>query len=214
MFKRALVLSAGLLSLMLLPHDAEAFWYARGWRGGVAVGGFRPPAVVTPYYLHGCLRCAPYYHPAIAAALAARAAAMAGGAGAGAAVGAAPPSPAADTPAPMPQTATAAPPASGQASGDDAASTSSNSASSKSADAAPSAAPSGKDKASACAAGLSKDSKAIYDATAPHVTNLSALKNAVVTSTRQLAMSGRIAQATAKSSAQAAGKCLELLAGN
>ena len=54
----------------------------------------------------------------------------------------------------------------------------------------------------------------IYDATAPHVTNLSALKNAVVTSTRQLAMSGRIAQATAKSSAQAAGKCLELLAGN
>jgi hypothetical protein len=214
MFKRALVLSAGLLSLMLLPHDAEAFWYARGWRGGVAVGGFRPPAVVTPYYLHGCLRCAPYYHPAIAAALAARAAAMAGGAAAGAAAGAAPPPPAADTPAPMPQTATAAPPASGQASGDDAASTSSNSASSTSADAAPSAAPSGKDKASACAAGLSRDSKAIYDATAPHVTNLSALKNAVVTSTRQLAMSGRIAQATAKSSAQAAGKCLELLAGN
>ena len=32
MFKRALVLSAGLLSLMSLPHDAEAFWYARGWR--------------------------------------------------------------------------------------------------------------------------------------------------------------------------------------
>src|SRR5690348_7454107 len=51
MIKRALVLSAGLLSLMLLPHHAEAFWYARGWRGGVAVGGFRPPAVVTPYYL-------------------------------------------------------------------------------------------------------------------------------------------------------------------
>jgi hypothetical protein len=213
MLKRALVLSAGLLSLILLPHDAEAFWYARGWRGGVAVGGFRPPAVVTPYYLHGCLRCAPYYHPAIAAALAARAAAMAGGAAAGAAAGAAPP-PAADTPAPMPQTATAAPAPSAQASGDDAASTSSNSASSKSADAAPSAAPSGKDKASACAAGLSKDSKAIYDATAPHVTNLSALKNAVVTSTQQLAMSGKIAQATAKSSAQAAGKCLELLAGN
>jgi hypothetical protein len=213
MFKRALVLSAGLLSLMSLPHDAEAFWYARGWRGGVAVGGFRPPAVVTPYYLHGCLRCAPYYHPAIAAALAARAAAMAGGAAPGAAAGAAP-SPAADSPAPMPQTATAAPTPSGQASGDDAASTSSNSASSKSADATPSAAPSGKVRASACAAGLSKDSKAIYDATAPHVTNLSALKNAVVTSTRQLAMSGRIAQATAKSSAQAAGKCLELLAGN
>lgn len=214
MFKRALVLSAGLLSLMLLAHDAEAFWYARGWRGGVAVGGFRPPAVVTPYYLHGCLRCAPYYHPAIAAALAARAAAMAGGAAAGAAAGAAPPPPAADTPAPMPQTATAAPAPSGQASADDAASTSSNSASPKSADASPSAAPSDKDKASACAAGLSKDSKAIYDATAPHVTTLSALKNAVVTSTRQLAMSGRIAQATAKSSAQAAGKCLELLAGN
>jgi hypothetical protein len=213
MFKRALVLSAGLLSLMLLPHDAEAFWYARGWRGGVAVGGFRPPAVVTPYYLHGCLRCAPYYQRAIAAALAARAAAMAGGAAPGAAAGAAPP-PAADSPAPMPQTATAAPTPSGQASGDDAASTSSNSASSKAADAAPSAAPSGKVRASACAAGLSKDSKAIYDATAPHVTNLSALKNAVVTSTRQLAMSGRIAQATAKSSAQAAGKCLELLAGN
>ncbi len=214
MFKRALLLSAGLLSLMLLPPDAEAFWYARGWRGGVAVGGFRPPAVVTPYYLHGCLRCAPYYHPAIAAALAARAAAMAGGAGAGAAAGVAPPPPAADTPAPLPQTATAAPTPSGQASADDAASTSSNSASSKSADAAPSAAPSGKDQAQTCAAGLSKDSKAIYDATAPHVTNLPALKNAVVTATRQLAMSGKIAQASAKSSAQAAGKCLELLAGN
>ena len=82
MFKRTLLLfaglSAGLLTLIGPPHDAEAFWYARGWRGGVAVGGFRPPAVVAPYYLNGCLRCAPYYHPAIAAALAARAAAMAG----------------------------------------------------------------------------------------------------------------------------------------
>jgi hypothetical protein len=210
MIKRALVLSAGLLSLMLLPHHAEAFWYARGWRGGVAVGGFRPPAVVTPYYLHGCLRCAPYYHPAIAAALAARAAAMAGGAAA--AAGAAAPPAAAEAPAPVPQTA-AAPAAPGQASSDDAASTTSNSGSSNTAGAASSAAPSGKDQASTCAAGLSKDSKAIYDATASRVTSLSALKNEVVTQTRQLAMSGKIAQATAKSAAEAAGKCLELLAG-
>jgi hypothetical protein len=54
---------------------------------------------------------------------------------------------------------------------------------------------------------------AIYDATAPcHQPR--ALKDTVVTETRQLAVSGKIAQATAKSSAQAAGQCLELLAGN
>jgi hypothetical protein len=63
MFKRTLLLSAGLsaglLTLIGPAPDAEAFWYARGWRGGIAVGGFRPPAVVAPYYLNGCLRCAP-----------------------------------------------------------------------------------------------------------------------------------------------------------
>ena len=211
MFKRTLLLSAGLsaglLTLIGPAPDAEAFWYARGWRGGIAVGGFRPPAVVTPYYLNGCLRCAPYYHPAIAAALAARAAAMAGGAAA--AAGAATAAPA---PAPQPTTAAAAAPT-GQPSSDDAAA-SNNAGSSSTADASSSPAPSGNDKASACAARLSKDSKAIYDATAPHVTSLAALKDTVVTETRQLAMSGKIAQATAKSSAQAAGQCLELLAGN
>ena len=115
-------------------------------------------------------------------------------------------------PAPQPATTAAAAPA-GQPSGDDAAA-SNNAGASSTADASSSPAPSGKDKASACAARLSKDSKAIYDATAPHVTSLAALKDTVVTETRQLAMSGKIAQATAKSSAQAAGQCLELLAGN
>jgi hypothetical protein len=57
MLNRTIALSVGLMSLMLAA-DANAFWYARGWRGGVAVGGFRPPAVVAPYYLGGCLRCA------------------------------------------------------------------------------------------------------------------------------------------------------------
>src|SRR5262245_11283014 len=212
MSKRTIVLSVGVLTLMALPHDADAFWYARGWRGGVAVGGFRPPAVVAPYYLNGCLRCAPYYHPALAA----RAAAMAGGAaaaapasGGAAAPAAAPPAPA--TAAPPSTTAVAAPSDQG---GNDDGSGASNSGGSTPAAAPSSAASSGKDKASACAAGLSKDSKAIYDATAPHVTSLSTLKDTVVTETRQLLMSGKIVQASAKSSAQAAGKCLELLAGN
>jgi hypothetical protein len=213
MFERTVVLSAGLLTLMAFPQDADAFWYARGWRGGVAVGGFRPPAVVAPYYLNGCLRCAPYYHPAIAAALAARAAAMAGGGAAGAA-----PAPAATPSASAPQSTTAAAVPADQGADDDAASSvnsgSSDSGSSKSAGASTSSASPGTDKASACAAGLSKDSKAIYDATASHVTSLSTLKDTVVTATRQLVMSGKIAQASAKSSAQAAGKCLELLAGN
>ena len=154
MFKRTLLLSAGLsaglLTLIGPAPDAEAFWYARGWRGGIAVGGFRPPAVVTPYYLNGCLRCAPYYHPAIAAALAARAAAMAGGAAA--AAGAATAAPA---PAPQPTTAAAAAPT-GQPSSDDAAA-SNNAGSSSTADASSSPAPSGNDKASACAARLSKE---------------------------------------------------------
>jgi hypothetical protein len=216
MLKSALAVSIGFLTLTAAA-DADAFWYARGWRGGVAVGGFRPPAVVAPYYFNGCLRCAPYYHPAIAAALAARAAGMAGAAAAGAAAGAAASPPAAAAPAPAPPSSSAAATPSDQDSNDDAASSSGNGGGQQTA-AAPSAssssASSGKDKASACAAGLSKDAKAIYDATASQVGSLATLRETVVTQTRQLVMAGKIGQGTAKGSAQAAGECLAMLAHN
>jgi len=224
MLKRTIALSAGLLTL-IAAADANAFWYARGWRGGVAVGGFRPPAVVAPYYLGGCLRCAPYYHPGLAAALAARAGVAAGiAAGAAAAGAAAAPPPAAApapaAPAPSSSAAVAAP--SGQDSDGNAAAGSANGGAQQVA-AAPSAsaatsssssATSGKGKASTCAAGLSKDAKAIYDATAPQVGSLATLRETVVEQTRSLVMAGKIGQTSAKSSAQAAGECLALLAHN
>jgi hypothetical protein len=219
MLKRTIALSAGLMTLFLAA-DANAFWYARGWRGGVAVGGFRPPAVVAPYYLNGCLRCAPYYHPGLAAALAARAG-VAAGVAAGAAAGAAAAG-AAAAPAPAAPSSSAAAAAPSEPDGDDNAAGSSNGGGQQTA-AAPSAsaaasssssASSGKGKASACAAGLSKDAKAIYDATAPQVGSLSTLRETVVEQTRSLVMAGKIGQGTAKSSAQAAGECLAMLAHN
>jgi hypothetical protein len=219
MLKRTIALSAGLMTLFLAA-DANAFWYARGWRGGVAVGGFRPPAVVAPYYLNGCLRCAPYYHPGLAAALAARAG-VAAGVAAGAAAGAAAAG-AAAAPAPAAPSSSAAAAAPSEPDGDDNAAGSSNGGGQQTA-AAPSASAaassssstsSGKGKASACAAGLSKDAKAIYDATAPQVGSLSTLRETVVEQTRSLVMAGKIGQGTAKSSAQAAGECLAMLAHN
>jgi hypothetical protein len=220
MLKRTLALSAGLLTLVVAA-DANAFWYARGWRGGVAVGGFRPPAVVAPYYLNGCLRCAPYYHPGLAAALAARAGVAAGVAAGAAAEAAAPPPAAAPAPAPAaPSSSSAAAAPTDQGSDDDAPSSSGNAGGQQTA-AAPSAssaasspASSGNAKASACAAGLSKDAKAIYDATAPQVASLATLRETVVEQTRSLVMAGKIGQGTAKSSAQAAGECLAMLAHN
>ena len=221
MLKRTIILSTVLMTLVLAA-DANAFWYARGWRGGVAVGGFRPPAVVAPYYLGGCLRCAPYYHPGLAAALAARAGVAAGvAAGAAAGAAAAPPPAAAPAPAPAaPSSATAAAPA-GQ-DGDDNSASSSNGGGQQTAaapaasasDASSSSASPGKGKASACAAGLAKDAKAIYDATAPQVASMATLRETVVEQTRSLVMAGKIGQATAKSSAQAAGECLAMLAHN
>jgi hypothetical protein len=215
MLKRTIALSAGLLTL-IVAADANAFWYARGWRGGVAVGGFRPPAVVAPYYLNGCLRCAPYYHPAIAAALAARA-----GVAAGVAAGAAAAPPPAAAPAPAAPSSSAAAAAPSDQDGDENAASSSGNGGGQQTAAAPSAstspssaASSGKGKASTCAAGLSKDAKAIYDATAPQVGSLSTLRETVVAQTRSLVMAGKIGQGTAKSSAQAAGECLALLAHN
>jgi hypothetical protein len=227
MLKRTFALSAVLLTLAVAA-DANAFWYARGWRGGVAVGGFRPPAVVAPYYLGGCLRCAPYFHPGVAAALAARAGVAAGvaaGAAAGAAAAgaaAAPPPPPAPAPAPAaPSSSSAAGAPTDQGSDDNAASSSGNAggqqtaaAPSASASSSSSSAASGKGKASACAAGLSKDAKAIYDATAPQVGSLATLRETVVEQTRSLVMAGKIGQGTAKSSAQAAGECLAMLAHN
>jgi hypothetical protein len=223
MLNRTIALSVGLMSLMLAA-DANAFWYARGWRGGVAVGGFRPPAVVAPYYLGGCLRCAPYYHPGLAAALAARAGVAAGVAAGAAAAGeaAAPPPPAA-APAPAAPSSSAAAAAPSDQSGDDNAASSSGTGTGQQTAAAPAASAStasassaspGKGKASACAAGLAKDAKAIYDATAPQVGSMATLRETVVEQTRSLVMAGKIGQASAKSSAQAAGECLAMLAHN
>src|SRR4051794_7025015 len=83
-------LAAGMATAVSAP--ADAFWVARGWHGGVAVGGFRAPSVARDVYYPRCWRCAPVY-PAGAVA----GAALAGAAVAGAAMAA--PAPVAQVPA-------------------------------------------------------------------------------------------------------------------
>jgi hypothetical protein len=63
--------------------------------------------------------------------------------------------------------------------------------------------------ANACAAGLSKDAKAIYDATLPKVVPGVDLKSTVTSTTRSLAFGGTIDRGTARTSAQEAGVCLK-----
>ena len=63
--------------------------------------------------------------------------------------------------------------------------------------------------ANACAAGLSKDARAIFDAALPKVAPGVDLKAMVTSTTRSLAFSGTIDRGTARESAQEAGVCLK-----
>jgi hypothetical protein len=63
--------------------------------------------------------------------------------------------------------------------------------------------------AKACATGLSKDAKTIFDATLPQVGPGVDLKSAVTAKTRSLAIAGTIDRGTARDSATEAGACLK-----
>ena len=63
--------------------------------------------------------------------------------------------------------------------------------------------------ANACAAGLSKDARMIFDAALPKVVPGVDLKSMVTSTTRSLAFSGKIDAGTARDSATQAGECLK-----
>ena len=63
--------------------------------------------------------------------------------------------------------------------------------------------------ATACAAKLPKDAKAIFDATLPQVGPGADLRGLLTTNTRSLAMAGTIDRWSARESATAAAGCLE-----
>lgn len=65
-----------------------------------------------------------------------------------------------------------------------------------------------KQAADQCAAGLSPDSKVIYDDVAPSVTADTDLRSVVTERTKALVMDGKIKMASARPSAVAAGECL------
>ncbi|HUC19050.1 MAG TPA: hypothetical protein VMA37_15330 [Acetobacteraceae bacterium] len=67
--------------------------------------------------------------------------------------------------------------------------------------------------ANACAAQLPKDAQAIFDATLPQLTANADLRSLVTANTRKLAMAGTINRGSARQSAVAAGKCLQLVGG-
>ncbi len=67
--------------------------------------------------------------------------------------------------------------------------------------------------ANACAASLPKDAKTIFDTTLPQVGPGADLRSLLTTNTRSLAMNGTISRGDARSSAQAAAKCLEQVNG-
>lgn len=62
----------------------------------------------------------------------------------------------------------------------------------------------------ACAGGLPKDAKAIYDASLADAVKASDLRAVVEQKTKSLAMAGTISKMSARGSAEAAGKCLQL----
>ena len=62
--------------------------------------------------------------------------------------------------------------------------------------------------AKGCAAKLNKDAKTIFDQAAPEVAKGGAVKDVVTSTTRSLAMSGKIARGDARPNAEAAGACL------
>jgi hypothetical protein len=63
----------------------------------------------------------------------------------------------------------------------------------------------------ACAGGLDAESKVIYDAVAPQVTPSTNLRDVVTSTTRSLVIKGEVQRSSAKTSAEAAGTCLEKL---
>jgi hypothetical protein len=67
-------------------------------------------------------------------------------------------------------------------------------------------------EADACAKGLPAESKLIYDATVQNMGGGGKIRDIVAAQTRSLVMSGKVARSTARSSAETAGKCLEILA--
>ena len=66
------------------------------------------------------------------------------------------------------------------------------------------------DAANACAAKLSPDAKAIFDATLPQVVPGANLRSLLTANTRKLAFAGTIEVGNARASATAASQCLRL----
>ncbi len=192
MSKRSLFILALSCAATLAPMaSAEAFWAARGWRGGVAVGGVgvgvaRAPMLEPRVVYPECWRCAPY--PA------------AGAAAAGVAIGAAAAARAASTPTTVVVTQPPAP-APAQVS-----------APTPAAPPPQTAAASGKAAGDACAQKLPPESRMIYDATVKNLGSAASIKDVVATQTRALVMQGKVQMSSAKSSAEATAPCLELVA--
>ncbi|WP_419914419.1 hypothetical protein [Hoeflea sp.] len=69
----------------------------------------------------------------------------------------------------------------------------------------------GQSEADACAAALNAPAKQIYDASAPHVTPASDLRDVVRQQARSLVMSGQMTRQTAQDNAMSAGRCLQEL---
>lgn len=64
--------------------------------------------------------------------------------------------------------------------------------------------------AKGCAAKLNADAKTIFDQAAPEIAKGGKVKDAVTSTTRSLAMSGKIARGDARPNAEAAGACLNM----
>ena len=75
----------------------------------------------------------------------------------------------------------------------------------------PTAARADRAAADACAATLNSESKIIYEAMLPVAGSGQDMRQAMTSTTTQLAISGKIQRATARDSAQAAGACLQKL---
>ncbi|MER2268801.1 hypothetical protein [Methylobacterium oxalidis] len=195
--RRLVVTLAAGAALAGLATPADAFWVARGWRGGVAAGGIRAPVLAREALLARCWRCAP-----AAAALAGTA--LAGAAVAGAAAGTGSAAPPAGSSAPA-----AAAPAQGSGSG-----SGSNSGASPQVVQAGGGAGGGAGNAAAnhCAAGLPSDSRIIYDASLRNMKSLDTLRDTVVAQTRSLVEAGKLNEAEARPAAEKAGTCLRMLA--
>jgi hypothetical protein len=76
--------------------------------------------------------------------------------------------------------------------------------------AAPAAALADQQAADSCAAALPAEARAIYDATLPQALAGAALRDAITAQTRALVGAGQVKRLSARGSAEAAGKCLQL----